>query len=571
MTRSAIPSRFARGTNGWLTQDTKLASNVYTYDEGNRLTSVDGVPYSWDANGNLLNDGSRTYTYDHANRLTAASDQHSAFSFAYNGLGDRLQQTENGVTTNYTLDIESGLTQVLSDGGSTYLYGVGRIAQADPGSRAYYLGDALNSARQLVDDTGRVGLGRAYEPYGDPLSIAGEMQTAYGFAGEWRDATGLINLRARYYAPGEGRFTAADVWSGNPRLPLTQNPFQYGNSNPITFKDPSGHWCLAGFDVGLGRGCTEEEREGWARTIQGIGGLVSSPNFAVGYLYEILDIVTILGPGVQRLILNEMLERSPNLQLAVDAFVLASLKCGADGPLQVLAYLRNGLSSDIYTRAGRVAGRLTALALGITELSVTLVGAAVFALAAPVSFGLTIGGSAAAVAISAQGAAVVANAAVKELNDHLIAEFFSGRPSSSRSGGSLSLTPQQREIRDTLLDEHPQLHPDVATKAAQGSVRAAGPGGRGADVILANGRGREVSVHTGAFTPESVGSHLVAEARQEGVNEIFLQLNTPGASRQGLLQMMPDIRRAYSELSGMEIQFFGPDGLRWWNGIFAGP
>ncbi len=37
------------------------------------------------------------------------------FTFAYNGLGDRLRQTINAVPQNYTLDIVSGLTQVLSD------------------------------------------------------------------------------------------------------------------------------------------------------------------------------------------------------------------------------------------------------------------------------------------------------------------------------------------------------------------------------------------------------------------------------------------------------------------------
>jgi YD repeat-containing protein len=41
----------------------------YTYDMANRLTSVNGVTYTWDANGNLLSDGSKTYLYDQANQL----------------------------------------------------------------------------------------------------------------------------------------------------------------------------------------------------------------------------------------------------------------------------------------------------------------------------------------------------------------------------------------------------------------------------------------------------------------------------------------------------------------------
>jgi YD repeat-containing protein len=66
--------------------------------------SAGGVPYNWDLNGNLLSDGSNTYTYDHANRLVGVSDGQSSATFAYNGLGDRLQQTVGGVTTQYTLD-----------------------------------------------------------------------------------------------------------------------------------------------------------------------------------------------------------------------------------------------------------------------------------------------------------------------------------------------------------------------------------------------------------------------------------------------------------------------------------
>jgi YD repeat-containing protein len=59
-----------------------------------RLTSVDGIAYTWDANGNLLSDGARSYTYDHANRLVGVNGVGLAVSYAYNGLGDRLQQTD---------------------------------------------------------------------------------------------------------------------------------------------------------------------------------------------------------------------------------------------------------------------------------------------------------------------------------------------------------------------------------------------------------------------------------------------------------------------------------------------
>jgi len=140
---------------------------------GNRLISVDGVAYQWDAKGNLLSDGAWTYSYDHANRLTAVSGQPSAFSFAYNGLGDRLQQTVGGVTTDYTLGVVRGLTQVLADGQQTFSYGLGRIAQHGPAGAQYYLGDALVSVRQLTDQARQLTLAQAYEPFGDPRLAAG--------------------------------------------------------------------------------------------------------------------------------------------------------------------------------------------------------------------------------------------------------------------------------------------------------------------------------------------------------------------------------------------------------------
>jgi YD repeat-containing protein len=86
--------------------------------------------------------------------VTLTSPLGGVSSYTYNGLGDRLGQTVNSVTTNYTLDLNAGLTQVLADGESTYLYGLGRIAQLSAEETAYFLGDALGSVRQLTDESG---------------------------------------------------------------------------------------------------------------------------------------------------------------------------------------------------------------------------------------------------------------------------------------------------------------------------------------------------------------------------------------------------------------------------------
>jgi YD repeat-containing protein len=54
-----------------VTIDETPVTTTYTYDDANRLSQVGAQAYTWDNNGNLLNDGQRQYYYDPANRLTA--------------------------------------------------------------------------------------------------------------------------------------------------------------------------------------------------------------------------------------------------------------------------------------------------------------------------------------------------------------------------------------------------------------------------------------------------------------------------------------------------------------------
>jgi hypothetical protein len=52
------------------------------------------------------------------------------------------------------LDLNSGLTQVLTDGTNTY--GLGRISQQSGNDPEYFLGDALGSVRQVTSPSEQV-------------------------------------------------------------------------------------------------------------------------------------------------------------------------------------------------------------------------------------------------------------------------------------------------------------------------------------------------------------------------------------------------------------------------------
>ena len=210
------------------------------------------MSYTWDDNGNLLSDGVSTYTYTN-NKLSSITSGTQYITFQYNGLGDRVSQTVNGLTTHYTLDLNAGLTQVLADGTNTYLYGYDRIAQFSASETGYFLGDALGSVRQMTDASGAVTLMRNYEPFGSLLNSYGNGEFLYGYTGEQADSTGLIFLRSRYYSSQIGRFLSKDTWRGDNFRPLSLNSWNYVTGNPVNRIDPLGLWELApGFNLSEG-------------------------------------------------------------------------------------------------------------------------------------------------------------------------------------------------------------------------------------------------------------------------------------------------------------------------------
>jgi RHS repeat-associated protein len=229
---------------------TSTTVTTYTYDDANRLDYYyedgDQTDLAWDDNGNLLTQGTSVYTWDAANRLVSAEVGGVVSTFAYNGLGQRTSQTVAGVTTEYVLDVATGLPEVIvatTGGSSTYYMQVsGQIlAQYGSGAWAYALPDHLGSVRQFTNAGGQVTLAQSYDPFGNLFEATGSGASEFGYTGEQVDAgTELLFLRARYYDPGVGRFLSRDPWLGNTQRPQTLHRFAYVLNNAINYTDPSG-------------------------------------------------------------------------------------------------------------------------------------------------------------------------------------------------------------------------------------------------------------------------------------------------------------------------------------------
>jgi len=221
----------------------------YAYNDADQLTSATtgGVvtTYTNDNNGNMTGRGSDSFTYDHENRLTSATVGMNSFSATYDG--DGLRATSDGTT--WTWDAARGLPQVLSDGSTTYVYGLDLISKtASGGARRYYAQDGLGTTVALSNTSG-TSVGTAqYYAYGEQRTATGESAAPFEFAGEQRDAsTGLYYLRARYYDPDAGRFITKDPWGGSQTSPVSLNPYAYSGNSPVQLIDPSG-MCALGLE-----------------------------------------------------------------------------------------------------------------------------------------------------------------------------------------------------------------------------------------------------------------------------------------------------------------------------------
>lgn len=229
------------------------ASTGNTFDDNNRQTAHNGQTLSYDDNGNLTGDGTRTYVWNARDHLVAIKQGTTTIaSFGYDAMGRRYAKSEGGQTTSYLYD---GLDPVQETQGSTVnpiLTGLGideRYARNDQGGRTYFLTDALGSTRALTNAAGNVVNRYDYTPYGQTTQTASGFGNPYQYTGRERDQSGMYYYRARYYSAGMGRFVSEDpigLAAGD------LNIYAYVFGNPTNFTDPTGElaWVIAGAAIG---------------------------------------------------------------------------------------------------------------------------------------------------------------------------------------------------------------------------------------------------------------------------------------------------------------------------------
>ncbi len=216
------------------------ASTNNSFDDNNRQTQANGNARSYDADGHLLSDGTRTYTWDDRDHLSQISQGGTVIaSYSYDALGRRTAKTESGATTQYLYD---GVDAVQETQGTTInpiLTGPGideRYARDDNGGRTYFLTDLLGSTRLLTDTNGNAVQRYDYDPYGATTQSSVSYNNPYQYTGREHDQSGLYYYRARYYTAELGRFVSEDPI----KLVGGVNGYAYVNEDPLIYTDPLG-------------------------------------------------------------------------------------------------------------------------------------------------------------------------------------------------------------------------------------------------------------------------------------------------------------------------------------------
>jgi RHS repeat-associated protein len=215
----------------------------------NRITSVtegSTLNYSYDAAGNVTNDGAHSFTYDAENRVVSV-DGGSTASYSYDHQNRRVKKTVGSTTTHY---VWQGGQVIAEHNGSTgamvneYIFAGGRmIAREGGGGKVFFLYGEL-SAKVTISDGGNGNIqGRqSHLPFGEELVATGTTDK-HRFTSYERDSeTGTDYAVNRGYSTNTGRFMRPDPYKGSYdfRDPQTLNRYAYVNNDPTNQVDPIG-------------------------------------------------------------------------------------------------------------------------------------------------------------------------------------------------------------------------------------------------------------------------------------------------------------------------------------------
>ena len=221
-------------------------AQTYAVNQLNQYTAIGASAIAYDRNGALTSRGASAtsvqYSYDFENRLIAVRSPAATVRYAYDALGLLYSRSDASSAVRFLHD---GLEISVEENDAHQSIAKNLWGQAADeilqrtgasGSAMYFTQDLQGNVSEAIDAGGRVAEAYRYDPFGVPSSPSA-IGNPFLFAGAYYDAaSGLSDLRTRWYAPDLGRFIQPNSLGVTAGLHL----YTYAGVNPMRFRDPLG-------------------------------------------------------------------------------------------------------------------------------------------------------------------------------------------------------------------------------------------------------------------------------------------------------------------------------------------
>jgi hypothetical protein len=208
--RAAVP--LPPGTSTVTVDATDASGNV-----ASKAYEVDslgtGRTFTYDANGNLTADGTRTFEWDAHNQLVAWTENSHRIEYSYDGFGRRTYAKELSGTATVAEKrfVWCGSSPCEDRQGPSW--GSGRHffshGFSELGSQDFYVVDHLGSVRDVTDPSGALVQRLAYDPWGRESLVFGSSITPFTYAEQMDFGGGVALTVHRAYSPELGRWPIA--------------------------------------------------------------------------------------------------------------------------------------------------------------------------------------------------------------------------------------------------------------------------------------------------------------------------------------------------------------------------
>jgi RHS repeat-associated protein len=242
----------------------------------NTNNQVTNTGFSYDAAGDVTNDGVYTCTWNAAQHLKSAA----SVTYTYDGDLRRVEKSSGTLYWYTPAGVPLAETDTSGNTLNEYVFfGSARVARRDSsGNVYYYFEDHLGTATTLSNASGALCYDADFLPFGYENAYVTSCAQNYKFTGLERDGeTGLDHTLNRKYDSSLGRWLTPDPKRGNVASPQSLNRYAYVLNNPLVSTDPLGLQCTPGA-LGYENDCPEPPEPSGGGTAGGGGSCVFDPD-----------------------------------------------------------------------------------------------------------------------------------------------------------------------------------------------------------------------------------------------------------------------------------------------------